>query len=158
MQIKSLGVGVVCYLLLMCASNASAEGMQCGKEGSHSKKNWEKHVASMHKKLGLSDEQEKQLKEHRERNHVQMEALYEKIKAKKEEMRAELQSESFDVDKVKEAHAQLKALKSQAEDNRLEGILYVRQILTAEQFHKFMEFKKERGRGEHQKWEKHDEN
>ena len=149
MKIKkaNLVTGVVCCLFLLSASYASAEGGHEGKEGMHGKKDWEKHVAEMHKKLGLSDDQEKQLKEHREKGRAQMEALRDKMQAKQEEMRAELQKEKFDVDKVKAIHAELKALKAEAEDNRLDGILQVRQILTAEQFHKFMELKEEHGRG-----------
>ena len=63
---------------------------------------------------------------------------------KREQIKEELQRADFDSNKVKQIHNELKSLKFQAEDHRLDGILEVRTILTPEQFNKFMELKKNR--------------
>ena len=138
--------GVLGCLLVACASSAQAnEGWK------HEGKDWKKHKDQMRKELGITDEQEKKLQEAREKNRAQRKELYEKIHAKKNEMRDELQKENFDINKVKAIHGELKALNSQEEDNRLESILSVRQTLTADQFHKFMELRKSRS----EKWSGH---
>ena len=111
-----------------------------------SKEEWNKKREAMYKDLGLSQEQQNKLNTQREQRHEQMQALRQKIKTKREEIRQEIEKEDFDVAKVKDIHAELKNLKLQAEDARLQGILEVRAILTPEQFKKFMN-KKDEWRG-----------
>jgi len=90
----------------------------------------------MVEKLGLTEEQQAQLKEHRQQKMQQARGIREQLKAKKEEIRQELQKEPFDVARIKAVHEQIKALVAQREDDRLEGILKMREVLTAEQFQK----------------------
>ena len=100
----------------------------------------------MSKELGLTPEQEKQLEDYRAQNKEKVKDIHGKIKDKRKELREELQNQELDIARVAQVHSELKALEAQAEDNRLEGILKVRSILTPEQFRKFGEFTK-KGKG-----------
>ena len=137
-----LGLGVALFFTGVLNVSAN-EGFMGKKEGWDEKK-WEERAAAMNKQLGLSPEQETQLKAHREKHRGEMKELYQKIKAKREDLQAALQKEDFNAGQVKQIHAELKTLKSEAEDDRLEGILEVRKVLTPEQFNKFTELKKNR--------------
>jgi len=112
-----------------------------GGEGKWRKERWEENADRVHKKLNLTPEQENQLKAHRESHRKQMQTLREQLKAKRDQIRAELQKSDFNIEEVQKTHGELKALKSQVEDLRLQGILEVREILTPEQFNKFNEMK-----------------
>ena len=95
------------------------------------------------KQLDLSPEQEEQLKTHRKNHRGQGKEFRENMKAKKEAIRNELQKEELNMENVYTIHKELKDLIMQKADHRLEGILEVRKILTAEQFRKFCELRKE---------------
>jgi|GEM_PF-5602422 len=93
----------------------------------------------MAQELGLTQEQQAQLKEHRRQNMKQAQEIREQLKAKKDEIRQELQKDPVDVARIRAIHEQIKALIAQREDGRLEGILKLREVLTAEQFQKMHE-------------------
>ncbi len=95
------------------------------------------------KQLDLSPEQEKQLESHRSNHREQTKEIHKSIRAKKEEMRDELQKQELNMDKINNIHSELKNLHSKKADLRLGDILEVRKILTTEQFVKFMELKKD---------------
>ena len=95
------------------------------------------------KQLDLSPEQEEQLKAHRKDHRGQGKEFRENMKAKKEAIRNELQKEELNMENVYTIHNELKDLLIQKADHRLEGILEVRKILTAEQFRKFCELRKD---------------
>jgi len=95
------------------------------------------------KQLDLSPEQETQLKTHRKNHRGQAGEFRESLKAKKEAIKNELQKEELNMENIYKIHNELKGLLSTKADHRLEGILEVRKILTAEQFRKFCELRKE---------------
>ncbi len=95
------------------------------------------------KQLDLSPEQEKQIQTHRKNHRGQGREFREDMKAKKEAIRNELQKEELNMENVYTIHNELKDLLIQKADHRLEGILEVRKILTAEQFRKFCELRKD---------------
>ncbi|MDR4504503.1 MAG: periplasmic heavy metal sensor [Candidatus Scalindua sp.] len=104
------------------------------------------------KQLNLSPEQEKQLKAHRNKHRESAGVFRQSIRAKKEEIRIELQEEVLNMEKINKLHSELKNLYSTKADHRLEGILEVRKILTPQQFRKFSELRKDmraerKGRG-----------
>jgi len=135
-----LFLGIMGSLLFLPVLNIYAYGPGGAEKGKDHPRG-EKYREEMKEKLGLSPEQEKQLQEHREKHRAQMETLREQIKGKREQIRSELQKESFDENAVKQIHGELKSLKTQSEDYRLDGILEVRKILTPDQFHKFSDMK-----------------
>ena len=95
------------------------------------------------KQLDLSPEQEEQLQAHRDNHREQGREFHESLRAKKEAIRNELQNEELNMEEIYRIHNELKGLLSNKADHRLEGILEVRKILTAEQFRKFCELRKE---------------
>ena len=95
------------------------------------------------KQLDLSPEQEEQLQAHRNNHRGQGREFRESLRAKKEAIRNELQNEELNMEEIYKIHNELKGLLSNKADHRLEGILEVRKILTAEQFRKFCELKKD---------------
>ena len=131
---------VVMSFLTLPAQYLYAEG-PWGHKGKEDHAQWEEKKAEVFKQLGLTAEQEAKSKEHKEKHHGEMKAMKEQIRDKKEQMKQELQKADFDVNKVKQINEELKTLMVQIEDHHLEGILEVRQILTPEQFSKFMELK-----------------
>jgi Spy/CpxP family protein refolding chaperone len=124
-------------LLLAMNSGNAYEGPGKHEDGAH----WKEHKQHLMQELGLTDDQQQQLKDHRARHRKDHQALKEQIRAKREEIRMLLEKEDFDKDQVYQLHNQLKALKLRAEDHRLEGILEVRGILTPEQYRRFGEMK-----------------
>lgn len=95
------------------------------------------------KQLDLSPEQEEQLKAHRNNHREQAGEFRESLRAKKEAIRNELQNEELNMEEIYRIHNELKGLLSNKADHRLEGILEVRKILTAEQFRKFCKLRKD---------------
>ncbi len=95
------------------------------------------------KQLDLSPEQEKQIQAHRDNHREQGREFRESLRAKKEAIRNELQKEELNMEEIYKIHNELKGLLSKKADHRLEGILEVRKILTAEQFRKFCELRKD---------------
>ncbi len=95
------------------------------------------------KQLDLSPEQEEQLQTHRKNHRGQGREFRENLRAKKEAIRNELQNEELNMEEIYKIHNELKGLLSNKADHILEGILEVRKILTAEQFRKFCELRKE---------------
>ncbi len=95
------------------------------------------------KQLDLSPEQEEQIQAHRKNHRGQGREFRENLRAKKEAIRNELQNEELNMEEIYRIHNELKGLLSTKADHRLEGILEVRKILTAEQFRKFCELRKD---------------
>jgi len=112
------------------------------------KKDWEEKVNKMYDKLDLSEEQRQALKKNKEGHRDEMQSLREEIKAKRESLQAEMQKADFNADKVKSINEEIKALQNKMSDQRLEGVLEVREILTPEQFSKFNELKE----SHHENW------
>jgi Spy/CpxP family protein refolding chaperone len=139
-------LGMAMSLVALPITNAAAHE---GQEGKRDGKHWEEKIAKVHQELGLTPEQEAQLKATREKGHTQKEALQQQIKSKYGELQAELQKPDYSADKVKQIHSELKALKDQKEDIQLEGILEVRKVLSPEQYTKFQEMKKGWGHKHH---------
>ena len=92
----------------------------------------------LYKELNLTDEQKKALEENKNQHRAEFKALFENMRAKRDLMREELQKDALNMDKVNQIEGELKQLQSQMSDQRLQGILEVRKILTPEQFKKFM--------------------
>lgn len=105
--------------------------------------------------LGLSVEQQQKLKKHRESKWLKQKAFREKMRAKRQALSAELQKPDFDRERINALHNDIKKLMSEQADERLEGIIYVREILTPEQYAEFMKkkdgFKRSRWKREGQR-------
>ncbi len=113
----------------------------------------EQKMQEVYKDLNLTDEQKKALDENKTKNRAQTKELFKQMKDKKDAIRDELQKETLDSAKIEQIHNELKQLSNQMLDNRFNGILEVRKILTQEQFKKFSSKMEEmKSKGGHRKW------
>lgn len=120
-------------------------GFGPGPRGDESK--MEGRFEEMNKELGLTKEQAEKLRAHRQSQRQANQALWKEMQSKREALRAELEKNNVDSGKVKALNEELKALHDKMADQRLNGVLEVRKILTAEQFKKLRELGEKR-RGE----------
>jgi len=97
----------------------------------------------MIKQLGLTEEQQKQIREHHREQSEQQQALREQTKAKHRELAEELQKTDINESRVGQLAAELTTLAGQRIDARIQGILTMKNILTPEQFAQFQEKVKE---------------
>ena len=110
----------------VCQQNDAAAGkMQAKRQGFYSE-------------LGLSEGQKKLLEENRNKHKEESKALFSQSKEKMALLRQELQEEPLNTGKIYQTNNELKKLQSEVLDNRVERIMEVRKILTAEQFKKFL--------------------
>jgi Spy/CpxP family protein refolding chaperone len=135
-------LGIVAVMLLSTNLYSQPQGDRFDRSDEMRKKMRAK-MLEVFKQLDLSPEQEKQIQTHRKNHRGQGKEFRENMKAKKEAIRNELQKEELNMENVYKIHNELKDLLIQKADHRLEGILAVRKILTAEQFRKFCELRKE---------------
>ncbi len=111
---------------------------KCAKDGKMAAGKTEGGKGQFYKDLNLSDAQKKQLDENKAKIKDGMKTLFSAMKDNRAAMRQELESEKLDMSKINMLNGELKKLEAQMLDYRLQGILQVRQILTPEQFKKFM--------------------
>jgi len=125
----------------MAATLQAEEGF--GKDKMFDEKGWEEKINKMYDKLDLNEEQRAQLKAQKDSHRGEAKGLREQLRAKREEFSQEIQKPDFDAGKLKAINDDIKSLHNQIADQRLESILKVREILTPEQFAKFMAMKEE---------------
>jgi len=108
-------------------------------------KTWEEgkrdRRSKIYQQLDLSTEQAEQLKALRNTCREQGKQFRNNIKAKKEELKKELQKQELDMEKINQLHSELKMMIGQREDDRLKEILEARKVLTSEQLKKFLELR-----------------
>ncbi|MBK7207976.1 MAG: periplasmic heavy metal sensor [Elusimicrobia bacterium] len=122
-------------------------GFGSGPRGDEGKT--EGRFEEMNKELGLTKEQAEKLRAHRRSQRETNQALWKQMEEKREALRAELEKPKVDSGKAKSINEELKALHNKMAEQRLAGVLQVREILTAEQFKKLREIgEKRRGGGE----------
>ena len=102
-----------------------------------------KMLDRLSEKLDLTAEQEEQLKALKKTNMEEMKALHEEMKSKREELRAELQKPDTDKARINAVVTEMKALQSKQIDQRVDNFLGMKEILTPEQFEKFISLKEE---------------
>lgn len=139
-------------LLLIAGAGLYAEpmgddgpGFGPGARGEDGK--MEGRFEEMNKELGLTKEQAQKLRAHRQSQRQANQGLWKEMQSKREALRAELEKTNVDSGKVKALNEELKVLHDKMADQRLNGVLEVRKILTAEQFKKLRELGEKR-RGE----------
>jgi len=135
-------LGIVGVMLLSSNVYSQPPGDQFNRHEEMREK-MKARMLEVFKQLDLSPEQEEQLKAHRKNHRGQAGEFRESMSAKKEAIRNELQNEELNMEEIYKIHNELKGLLSNKADHRLEGILKVRKILTAEQFRKFCELRKD---------------
>ena len=135
-------LGIVGVMLLSSNVYSQPPGDSFNRHG-EMREEMKARMLEVFKQLELSPEQEKQLQAHRMNHRGQAGEFHKSVKAKKDAIRNELQKEELNMEEIYKIHNELKSMFSQKADHRLEGILEVRKILTAEQFRKFCELRKD---------------
>lgn len=102
-----------------------------------------KHEHMMAQILNLSEDQEKQLKDIKQKKREAKKSIFEQIKANREAFEAEIVKATPDMTKINDTQTQLKAIQSQMVDNHLNFILEIKKLLTPEQFAGYMALEKE---------------
>ncbi len=117
-----------------------------GRRGEMAEKEKER-MARMKKELGITEAQEKKLKELRDARSAKMSALGEKIWALRGAVIQELGKPDYNADKARKAQAEMKVLSDKLEDERFEGLLEARKILTYAQIRRIEKLRPSRGGG-----------
>lgn len=94
---------------------------------------------AIHKKLGLTPEQQQKLEENRKAQTEAMKKLHEGMKQQREKLQEALKSPEATRASVEPIIAEMKSLQAQLIDQRMNGIFAAKSILTPEQFAKFTE-------------------
>jgi Spy/CpxP family protein refolding chaperone len=125
--------GFYVFATLACANVqgvAAPEAVQKGHQ--------EKRIEEIYNQLQLTDDQKRKLEVNKQQHRAIMQNVRQQMKANREALEAQLMKPQLDMPKIKELHNRIKALQSQIDDNRLGSILAVREILSTEQFSKFL--------------------
>ena len=139
--------GGVLALFLLLGSLAAAEGTGYGYRGDR-----DEMRGRLKTELGLTKDQETKLETHRIDHRAEMEKLMLVVKDKREELKTALENPQMDKGAVERINDELKDAQNDMADKRLEGILYVRGVLTPDQFKKFLALHAEHREKEGGRW------
>jgi Spy/CpxP family protein refolding chaperone len=90
-------------------------------------------------KLGLSEEQKKQLDANRANDKKEMRELFEKMLLHRDMLTTELVKPKLDMYKINRIQSDIRATQNRITDKRLNAVIGVRKIMTWEQFKKYIE-------------------
>jgi Spy/CpxP family protein refolding chaperone len=135
-------------------SGSAAWAMPGEKEYGRKSDKMEAHMKKMEEKLNLTPEQKTKLDATRKNHREEARKLWDAMKEKRKALATELEKETFSVDVARKFQEELKVLQAHMADLRFKKIIEVRQILSAEQFKKMHEFKRDR-KGPHEGGPKH---
>jgi Spy/CpxP family protein refolding chaperone len=149
MNVKTKILGLAVALMALSAGMVYADnGGNFAGGGDSFKGGHECHHGKMHhltaQVLGLTEDQQKQLKSIKQKDMETMKSVFEQIKSNREALNAEIVKAVPDMNKVNDIQTQMKVLQSQMVDNHLNSILEIKKIMTPEQFVGYMALKKER--------------
>lgn len=158
MNKKIIQIAVAAVFIAISSLSVYAGGPDGEKD--HSEK-WKERIEArkqeMFKELNLTDEQKQKIDDNSTKNRNDAKGLYSQMKELRNAMRQELEKDTLDLDKINQIQSQIKQTNEQIMDNRLQGILEVRGILTPEQFRKFSEKMNEhRERSMRMRWDNND--
>lgn len=108
------------------------------------------------KGLNLTPEQKQKLDQQHQAARQANQGTRDQLKAKMQELHAEIAKPQTDATKIKDLVADINTLKGNLFSSHVDGILAMKGVLTPEQFSKLEENRKKHGFGKHQgKWAKH---
>lgn len=132
MKVKMMRMMAVAVAAAMIFSAASA---YAGEGWSHQKSeaDMKKHLDKMAEELNLTVEQKAALEKQREENAPKMKALWDKRRASREQLRAELDRQSPDREKLAAIVEDLKNLTGEQMQMKIDKVLAMKKVLTPEQ-------------------------
>jgi Spy/CpxP family protein refolding chaperone len=117
---------------------------------------YKKKAEEVFNKLGLSAQQEAQVKEARKLNREMAKKLSQELQEKRKALAAELDKIKPDPQKIKVLVYALKDVQGRLIEQRVEGILKLKEILSPEQYRTFSDtlkgMRQERNKGERKGW------
>lgn len=161
MNTKMMSMAVFAALVMMMSSLSVYAG---GPDGDTDRSaQWKERIEArkqeIFRELNLTDEQKQKLEENRKTHRDDAKDLFKNMKELRTAMRQELEKESLDMARINQIQSQIKDANEQMMDNRLQGILEVRGVLTPEQFKKFSaKMHEHREHSMNMRWDKKDEN
>ncbi|MBP9127348.1 MAG: periplasmic heavy metal sensor [Elusimicrobia bacterium] len=144
MNHKWTGIGCI---ILLAASLAAAE-----RDGGGAHRRNDDMRDKMKAELNLTKEQQKKLDTHRIEQRAAMEKAMLDIKEKRDELKAALEQPKLNRIALQKINDELKDAQNEMADQRLEGILYVREVLTPDQFKKFLSLAPEMKEHRRKEW------
>ncbi len=118
------------------------------------KKEWGNRGEKMFQQLGLSADQQAQIKSIMEQSKTSNQGLRQQVKTAREQLEKLMTSGDTSDDAIRQAHQQLQPLMQQMGDQWFDTMLKIRNVLTPAQRTKFAELHKQGE--EHGKWGHHD--
>ena len=147
MKITKIRMLLIILVLALCAPAVYAYPNDTGRaHGKELKGKMEAKQQELYKDLNLTDQQKKSLEENKNKHKEQTKALRNEMKEKRDLLRQELQRDELNMGKINQTNNDLKNLQAKMLDDRLASILEVRNILTPEQFKKFISKMEEHGK------------
>ncbi|MBC8473395.1 MAG: Spy/CpxP family protein refolding chaperone [Candidatus Omnitrophica bacterium] len=129
---------IICVVMLgLLFSGTSAYAWSFHRDSEKGEKRMGGKMDGLVKELGLTPEQEEQIKSFKSGQREATKALKEEIQSKRTELRTELEKVDTDRAKVDSIVAKIKDLMGQKLDGMVEGVLLMKETLTPEQYEKF---------------------
>ena len=129
---------VICAVALgLFFSGTSAYAWSFHRDSEKGGRYMEKKMDRLVEELGLTSEQEEQLKSFKSEQKEAKKALREENRSKRAELREELEKADTDRAKVGSIVAEIKDLMGQKLDGMVKGVLLMKETLTPEQYEKF---------------------
>ncbi len=113
----------------------------CSKDSEYRHKGYshQERFDNMAEELGLSQQQQEQLRQQKEGHRLKRLKRREALQDVHQRLKEELSRENIDRDRLNSIAGEMKQLQSQMIDDRIDGILQMREILTPEQYQTFRE-------------------
>lgn len=102
-----------------------------------------KEARMMAEVLNLTEDQQNQLKDIKQKQRDARKSAFEQLKANKTAFESEIVKATPDMTKITDLQTQLKTLQSQMVDDHLNSILEIKKLMTPEQFAGYMALEKE---------------
>ncbi len=134
-MVKVLVVIAVTFAMVQTA--AVADAREGGKWNNPEKR--AEMFEKMAEELDLSDDQRVDIKAHQQKKQTEMKKIHTAMREKRKELRKELEKKHSDEKKIRKIANALKKIQGRMIDNRIDGILTVKAILSPAQFKKFNE-------------------
>lgn len=134
---KTIRILITAFAISIAAVGAMAEGQSA--ENEQASQTGREGFKGFFKDLNLSREQRLKLMEMRRGNQGKIRSMREELQTRIKELRSELKNPSSDNSRISSLTGEIKNLMGQLLDQRVQGVLQLKQILTPEQFSKFQD-------------------
>ena len=138
-KLRKVFAYTVVITMLFLSSAVYAEHPRGDSEGKEGHK--EKMFEGLVEELGITPEQEAQIKKQRSDHKATSKELRKQLRAKHKELRGELEKDTADEGKINTLVAEIKTLMGTKLEQRVKSILFMKETLTQEQFTKLREKK-----------------